>query len=97
LFYKIFQNNVLIFLSARSQNSNDEAGWEFSGVISRYNGPGTISMKVVNKTKLWSSVAAYDCEVQVDTVNGALQVVGKSDGTRVTRFVAKVETVEVTN
>jgi hypothetical protein len=86
-----------VYVSARSQNSNDEAGWEFSGVISRYNGPGTISMKVVNKTKLWSSVAAYDCEVQVDTVNGALQVVGKSDGTRVTRFVAKVETVEVTN
>jgi len=89
--------NFKIYVSARSISSDDEAGWEFNGVISRYANPGSTSIKVVNKTKLWSSNALWDCNVVADTVNGALQVLGTGDNIHTIRFVGKVETVEVTN
>ena len=89
--------NFRINVTARSTVSNDDGGWSFSGVISRYAGPGTTVMRVVNKEKLWSSVASWDCNVLADITNGALQVTGKSDGVKNVRFVAKIETVEVTN
>jgi hypothetical protein len=83
-------------VTARSTSTNDEAGWLFDGVISRYANAGTTSIKVVNKTKLYASQASFDCTVTADTVNGALQISGTSDG-KPMRFVAKVETVEVTS
>jgi hypothetical protein len=83
-------------VTARSTSTNDEAGWLFDGVISRYANQGTTVIKVVNKTKLYASQAAFDCTVTADTVNGALQISGTSDG-KPMRFVAKVETVEVTS
>ena len=89
--------NFKIYVIARSISSDDEAGWEFNGVISRYANPGSTSIKVVNKTKLWSSNALWDCNVVADTVNGALQVLGTGDNIHTIRFVGKVETVEVTN
>ena len=52
---------------------------------------------MVNKTKIWCSNATWDANIAVDTVNGALQVTGKGDGTNTTRWVARVDTVEVTN
>lgn len=83
-------------VTARSTTGNDEAGWLFEGVISQYANVGTTSLKVVNKTKLWSSQTGFDCAVTADTVNGALQFTATSNGANV-RFVAKVETVEVTD
>ena len=84
-----------IFVTAKSTTSNDEGAWEFNGSISRYAGANTTVIRVVNKTKIWAS-QAYDVNIIADTVNGGLsvQAVGTAGGS--VRFVAKVETVEVT-
>jgi hypothetical protein len=84
-----------ILVTARALSSNDEGAWEFNGVISRNTGAGTTAVKIVNKTKIWSSVAGYNVNVVADTVNGALQILANSGDTSVVRFVAKVETTEV--
>lgn len=84
-------------VTARSITSNDEAGWLLEGVITQYTTVATTALRVVNKTKLYSSFTNTDCTAVADTVNGALQFTCSSDGTRNMRFVAKIETVEVTN
>ena len=85
-----------INVTARSTTSTYDAGWAFSGVISRYAGPGTTVIRVVNKEKLWSTSSTWDCNVLADVTNGALQINVNGDNTNSVKFVAKVETVEVT-
>ena len=84
-----------VFVTAKSTTSNDEGAWEFNGSISRYAGANTTVVRTVNKTKIWAS-QAYDVNVVADAVNGGLsvQAIGVASGS--VRFVAKVETVEVT-
>lgn len=84
-----------VFVTAKSTTSNDEGAWEFNGSISRYAGANTTVVRTVNKTKIWSS-QAYDVNIVADAVNGGLsvQAIGVASGS--VRFVAKVETVEVT-
>ena len=84
-----------VFATAKSTTSNDEGAWEFSGSISRYAGANTTVVRTVNKTKIWAS-QAYDVNIVADAVNGGLsvQAIGVASGS--VRFVAKVETVEVT-
>ena len=86
-----------VMVVARSTTSNDEGAWEFNGVASRYSGAGTTILRVLNKTKIWSSVAAWDVNISADTINGVLQITGKGDGSNTVRFVANVDTAEVTN
>jgi hypothetical protein len=50
----------------------------------------------VNKEKLWASSPIWDCNVSADATNGALQITVNGDNTNTVKFVAKVETVEVT-
>lgn len=88
--------NFRINVTGRGTTSTQDGGWAFSGVISRYAGPGTTVMRVVNKEKLWATTSSWDCNVVADVTNGALQVLVHSDGANTARFVAKVETVEVT-
>lgn len=88
--------NFRINVTARSTTSTYDAGWAFSGVISRYTGPGTTVIRVVNKEKLWATSPIWDCNVSADATNGALQITVNGDNTNTVKFVAKVETVEVT-
>jgi hypothetical protein len=85
-----------ILVTGKSTTSNDEGAWQFNGVISRYNGAGTTVLRVVNKTKIWSSISQWDCIVTGDSSLGGLIVQVKGDGANTIRFVAKVETSEVT-
>jgi hypothetical protein len=87
--------NFRINVTARSTTSTYDAGWAFSGVISRYSGPGTTVIRVVNKEKLWATSLLWDCNVSADVTNGALQIIVNGDNTNTVKFVAKVETVEV--
>jgi hypothetical protein len=89
-----FAFNILI--TAKSGTSTDEGAWKFDGVISRYNGASTTILRVSNKTKIWSSVALWDCQVLADATTGALIVQAKGDGANTIRFVATVDTSEVT-
>lgn len=83
-----------VFVTAKSLTSNDEGAWEFNGSISRYAGANTTVLRMANKTKIWSS-QAYDINLVADTVNGGLAVQAIGIASSSTRFVAKVETVEV--
>lgn len=83
-----------IFVTAKSLTSNDEGAWEFNGSISRYAGAGTTVLRMSNKTKIWAS-QSYDINLVADTVNGGLAVQAIGIASSSTRFVAKVETVEV--
>ena len=84
-----------ILVSARALSSNDGGAWEFNGVITRNIGASSATVRIVNKTKIWSSVVGYDVNVVADQTNGALQILANSGDTSVIRFVAKVETTEV--
>jgi len=86
-----------ILVSARSTTSNDEGAWEFNGVISRYTGVSSTVLRMSNKTKIFCSVSTWDVELSADTGLGGLSVKAKGDGANTIRYVAKVETVEVTN
>ena len=86
-----------ILITARSTTSNDEGAWEFQGVISRYTGVSSTIMRVVNKSKIYSSVSTWDCDVSADTGTGTISVKAKGDGANTVRFVARVDTAEVTN
>jgi hypothetical protein len=86
-----------IMVNAKSTTSTDEGAWEFNGIVSRYATASTTILRVLNKTKIWSSIAAWDVNVSADTVNGLLSITAKGDGANTVRFVARVDTVEVTN
>ena len=85
-----------ILVSVRSITSNEAGAWEFNGVITRNTGVATTILRVVNKTKIWSSVAGYDVNVVADVTNGALQILANGADTSTVRFVAKIDTTEVT-
>ena len=85
-----------ILVTAKAKTTNDEGAWEFNGIVSKGVGTSSVAIKVVNKTKIWSSNSAYDVNVIADTTYGGLQVVANGADTNPVRFVAKVETVEIT-
>jgi len=85
-----------ILVSVRAITSNEAGAWEFNGVITRNTGVATTTLRVVNKTKIWSSVAGYDVNVVADVTNGALQILANGADANTVRFVAKVDTTEVT-
>ncbi len=84
-----------IFVTAKSVSTNDEGAWEFNGSIARYAGANTTVLRMSNKTKIWSS-QNYDVNLVADTVNGGLTVNATGVSAQTVRFVAKVETIEVT-
>ena len=85
-----------ILVTARATGTTDGGAWEFNGVVTRDLTANSTQVRVVNKTKIWSSLAGYDVQVIADTANGALQIQAKGNDTNFVRFVARVDTVEVT-
>ena len=83
-----------IFVTAKSLTTNHEGAWEFNGSIARYAGAGTTVLRMSNKTTIWKN-QNYDINLAADTVNGGLSVQAIGIISSSTRFVAKVETVEV--
>jgi hypothetical protein len=84
-----------ILVTAKSTTSNNEGAWEFNGSIARYGGASTTVLRVVNKTKIWSSVSDYDVTISADNTLGCLRIQAKGANTDPVRFVARVDTVEV--
>jgi len=84
-----------ILVTARSTTSNNEGAWEFNGSIARYGGAATTVLRVVNKTKIWSSLEGYDVVIDADSTLGCLRIRAKGANTDTVRFVARVDTVEV--
>jgi len=97
----VMPNNAVftfrVLITAKSTTNTDNAGWEFNGVATRGANAATTTLQRVNKNKIWYSNAAWDANVTVDTTNGAIQITGTGDGVNNIRFVARIETAEVTN
>lgn len=82
----------------RTDLGNGHAGYVARGVI--YRGAGAASTALqgsVNKTVLAESNPAWDINISADTTNGSLKVLVTGETGKIIRWLALVETVEITN
>jgi hypothetical protein len=82
----------------RTDLGNGHAGYTASGVIYRGAGVATTNIQgSVQKTVLAESNPAWDINITADAVNGSLKITVTGENGKIIRWVALVETVEVTN
>ena len=82
----------------RTDASNGHAGYTASGVIYRAAGALTTTIQVsVQKTVLAESNPSWDINTTADNINGALTVTVTGETGSIIRWVALIETVEITN
>lgn len=86
------------FTGHRTDASDGHAGFTVEGVVYRVAGAATVTMlgKVI-KTVISKSNRQWDVNVHADNVNGALTLTCVGQTGKIIRWVALVETVEVTN
>lgn len=82
----------------RTDSDDGHAGFEVSGVIYRGSGANTTSiLGQISKTVIARSDSAWDINIVSDTSNGSLKVTAKGEVGKVIRWVALIETLEITN
>jgi len=82
----------------RTDLGNGHAGYTAAGVIYRGSGAGTTSIQgSVNKVVLAESNPAWDINISADTTNGSLRILVTGENGKTIRWLALVETVEITN
>jgi len=82
----------------RTDLDNGRAGYTAAGVIYRTSGVATTSIQgSVNKVVLAESNPAWDINISADATNGSLRVRVTGEAGKIIRWVALVETVEITN
>jgi hypothetical protein len=87
-----------IMVTAQRTDQNDgRAGFQLKGVIYRVNGAATTSLQGGVTTEQFSSSDPWSVIVDADTTNGSLRVQFVGENGKVIRWVAFVETVEVTD
>jgi len=85
-------------ITAHQTNGSGHAGFEISGVIYRDSGAATTAMQgAVGVSVFGRSDAAWRAAAVADTVNGALKIMVTGSTGKIVRWLANVETVEVTN
>ena len=82
----------------RTDLGNGHAGYTASGVIYRGAGAATTSIQgSVNKVVLAESNPAWDINISADNTNGSLRILVTGENAKTIRWLALVETVEITN
>lgn len=82
----------------RTDLGNGHAGYTAAGVIYRGSGAGSTSIQgSVQKTVLAESNPSWDININADTTNGSLRITVTGENSKIIRWVALVETVEITN
>lgn len=82
----------------RTDINDGHAGYEFKGVIFRDNGvASTAILGRMSKTILAESNTPWDANVFADVVNGGFTVTVTGQAAKTIRWLAFVETVEITN
>ena len=82
----------------RTDIGDGRAGYTAAGVIYRGSGADTTSIQgSVNKTVLAESNPTWDININADSTNGALRISATGENGKTIRWVALVETVEITN
>jgi hypothetical protein len=82
----------------RTDGEDGHAGFEATGVIYRGSGVSTTALQgQVSKTIVGRSDAAWDINIASDQAYGALKITAKGELSKIIRWVALVETLEITN
>lgn len=82
----------------RTDLGDGHAGYTSTGVIYRGSGAATTSFQgSPQKTVLAESNPSWDINITADAVNGSLRVNVTGENSKIIRWVALVETVEITN
>jgi hypothetical protein len=82
----------------RQDLDNGRAGYTAAGVIYRTSGAASTAIQgSVNKVVLAESNPAWDINIDADVANGSLRVRVTGEAAKQIRWVALVETVEITN
>jgi hypothetical protein len=82
----------------RTDLGDGHAGYTSAGVIYRGSGASTTNIQgSVQKTVLAESNPSWDINISADAVNGSLKVNVTGENGKIIRWVALIETVEVTN
>ena len=82
----------------RTDASNGHAGYTAAGVIYRASGASTTAIQgSVQKTVLAESNQSWDINISADPTYGSLKITVTGEAGKTIRWVALVETVEVTN
>jgi hypothetical protein len=82
----------------RTDVGDGHAGYVLRGVIYRGTGAATTAIQgSVNKTVLAESNSAWDINITADTTNGSLRMSATGQAGKTIRWVAMIETVEITN
>jgi len=82
----------------RTDASDGHAGYEFNGIIYRAVGVGTTSFTgAPSKTVIAESNAPWNAQISADIVNGSLKIEVKGEAGKTIRWLALVESVEVSN
>lgn len=82
----------------RTDLGNGHAGYTAAGVIYRGAGAATTSIQgSVQKTVLAESNPSWDINISADNINGSLKITVIGENTKTIRWVALIETVEITN
>lgn len=88
----------MLITGHRTDASDGHAGYEVRGVIYRASGVATTSIQGrISYTNIAESNTPWDVDVIADTTNGALTVFVRGQTGKTVRWLAMVETVEVTN
>ncbi len=88
-----------ITVTAHRTDLNDgHAGYTVAGVIFRNSGVATTALQgTPNKMVLAESNPSWDINITADTVNGSLKITVIGEAGKTIRWLALVETVEITN
>jgi hypothetical protein len=82
----------------RTDLGNGHAGYTAAGVIYRGAGaPSTAIQGSVQKVVLAESNPSWDINISADNINGSLKVTVTGENSKTIRWVALIETVEITN
>lgn len=82
----------------RTDGSDGHAGFHVAGVVHRGAGPSSIGMQGLPiKSILSRSNASWDINISTDPTHGALKVTVTGEAGKIIRWLAVVDTVEVTN
>lgn len=82
----------------RTDVSDGHAGYTAAGVIYRGSGAATTALQgSVQKSVLAESNPVWDINISADTINGSLKITVTGESGKIIRWLALVETVEITN
>lgn len=82
----------------RTDADDGHAGFEIRGVVSRAAGAGTVQFQgrpIVDT--LGASNTAWTINTEADAVGGSLNIIVQGENSKIIRWVAHIETVEITN